>query len=151
MSSGHYLKVDTNDAIKENTSHDKQYEYEQLKETIVEACISNSISTVIDILSHNKELCTEQLSWYDSSSREGDEMMSTPLIFICIDYEHLQMIEKLLQLYYSADMLNTLVGGDGEYTTLQWASYMVCLFFDCAYVVVHMICAYFNMLCCVLI
>jgi len=128
MSSGgsHNLNVDTN-AIKENTSHTEQYE--QLKETIVQACISNSISTVIDILSHNKELCTEQLSWYDSSSREGDEMTNTPLIFICIDYEHIELIEQLLQLCYSADMLNTLVGGDGEYTALQWASYMVRSFF----------------------
>ena len=84
MSSGkHNLNVDTN-AITENTSHEQ---YEQLKQTIVQACISNSISTVIDILSHNKELCTEQLSWYDSSSKEGDEMMNTPLIFICIDYQ----------------------------------------------------------------
>ena len=149
MSSGgsHNLNVDTN-AITENTS---SKQYEQLKETIVEACISNSISTVIDILSHNKELCTEQLSWYDSSSKEGDEMMNTPLIFICIDYEHVELIKKLLQLYYSADVLNTLVGGDGEYTALQWASYMVCLSFDCAYVVVHMICAFHNMLCCMLI
>ena len=55
-------------------------------------------------------------------------MINTPLIFICIDYELVEMIEKLLQLYYSADMLNTLVGGDGEYTALQWASYMVRLF-----------------------
>ena len=121
-SGGHNLdKVDTNDAIKENTSHEQ---YEQLKQTIVQACISNSISTVIDILSNNKELCTEQLSWYDSSG-EGDEMMNTPLIFICIDYRHVELTEKLLQLHYSADMLNTLVGGDGEYTSLQWASYMV--------------------------
>ena len=126
MSSGGHnlIKVDTN-AITENTSSEH---YEQLKETIVQACISNSISTVIDILSHNKELCTEKLSWYDSSSGEGDEMMNTPLIFICIDYELVGLIEKLLQLYYSADMLNTLVGGDGEYTALQWASYMVRLF-----------------------
>jgi len=142
-SGGHNLKEDTN-AITENTSSEQ---YEQLKETIVQACISNSISTVIDILSHNKELCTEQLSWYDSSSGEGDEMMNTPLIFICIDYEYVELIKKLLQLYYSADMLNTLVGGDGEYTALQWASYMVRSCFDCAYVVVHMICAYHNMLC----
>ena len=127
MSSGgrNLIKVDTND-VKENTSHEQ---YEQLKQTIVQACISNSISTVIDILSHNKELCTEQLSWYDSSSKEGDEMMNTPLIFICIDYQHVGMIEKILTLYYSADMLNTLVGGDGEYTALQWASYMVRSFF----------------------
>ena len=143
MSSGeHNLNVDTN-AITENTSSEQ---YEQLKETIVQACISNSISTVIDILSHNKELCTEQLSWYDSSSREGgNELQSTPLIFICIDNHHVELTEKLLQLYYSADMLNTLVGGDGEYTALQWASYLVRLFFDCAYVVVHMICAYHSL------
>ena len=142
MSSGeHNLNVDTN-AITENTSSEQ---YEQLKETIVQACISNSISTVIDILSHNKELCTDQLSWYDSSSSEGDEMMNTPLIFICIDYQHVELIEFLLTLYYSADMLNTLVGGDGEYTALQWASYLVRLFFDCAYVVVHMICAYHSL------
>jgi len=123
-SGGHNLNVDTN-AISENTSS----EHEQLKQTIVEACISNSISTVIDILSHNKELCTEQLSWYDSSSGEGDERMNTPLIFICIDYQHVGMIEKILTLYYSADILNTLVGGDGKYTALQWASYMVRSFF----------------------
>ena len=89
------------------------------KEQIEQACISGSISTAVDLLAKNKELCSEPITWFDS---DGQELV-TPPIFICIDYGHSELVEQLLPLY--KDILNTLMGGDGEYSALQWASWTV--------------------------
>jgi len=87
------------------------------KEQIANACTSGSISTAIDSLSKNKEICSQSITWFDS---EGQEL-STPPLFICIDYGHVELVEKLLLLH--EDILSTLTGGDGDYTALQWASW----------------------------
>ena len=87
------------------------------KEQIANACTSGSISTAIDLLSKNKEICNQSITWFDL---EGQELSSPPL-FICIDYGHVELVEKLLPLH--EDILSTLTGGDGDYTALQWASW----------------------------
>ena len=91
--------------------------YALTKEQIANACTSASISTAIDLLSKNKQICSQSITWFDS---EGQEL-STPPLFICIDYGHTELVEKLLPLH--EDILSTLTGGDGDYTALQWASW----------------------------
>lgn len=87
------------------------------KETIAQACSTGSIPTAVDLLSENNELCSASLSWFDSDGQE----LSTPPIFICIDYGHSELVAKLLPLH--KDILNTLKDGDGDYSPLQWASW----------------------------
>ena len=90
---------------------------ELTKENIVQACKSGSITSAIDLLYRNKELCSRELTWFDSDGQE----LSTPPIFICIDYGHAELVEKLLPLH--KDVLNTLKDGNGDYSPLQWASW----------------------------
>lgn len=87
------------------------------KDTIVQACTAGSASSAVDLLSANTELCREPLSWFDSDGQE----LSTPPIFICIDYGHSELVAKLLPLHKA--ILNTLKDGDGDYSPLQWASW----------------------------
>lgn len=87
------------------------------KETIAQACMAGSTSTVVDLLSENNGLCSASLTWFDSDGQE----LSTPPIFICIDYGHSELVGKLLPLH--KDILNTLKEGDGDYSPLQWASW----------------------------
>jgi hypothetical protein len=91
------------------------------KEAIVQACTAGSTHMALDLLSQNGDLCTQPLSWYDSDGLE----LSTPPIFICIDYGHAELVANLL-LLHDTDTLNTLKGGDGGYSALQWASWTVC-------------------------
>jgi len=85
---------------------------------LVQVCTSCSIPAAIDLLSQNRELCTKQITWTDPN---GDEH-TTPPIFIAIDYEHVTLVEQLIPLHTS-NMLNTITGGDGEYSVLQWACF----------------------------
>mmetsp|Transcript_8781 Transcript_8781/g.15998 ORF Transcript_8781/g.15998 Transcript_8781/m.15998 type:complete len:337 (-) Transcript_8781:272-1282(-) len=87
------------------------------KETIAQACTTGSISTAIDLLSENNEFCQQPLSWFDSDGQE----LSTPPIFIAIDYGHAELVAKMLPLH--KDILNTLKNDDDAYTPLQWASW----------------------------
>ncbi len=91
---------------------------ELTKENIVQACKLGSITTSLDLLSQNKEFCSAKLTWFDSDGQE----LSTPPMFICIDYGHSELVEKLLPLH-SGDVLSTLKDGDGDYSPLQWASW----------------------------
>lgn len=91
------------------------------KEAIVQACTAGSAHMAVDLLSQNKDLCTQPISWFDS---DGLELL-TPPIFICIDYGHAELVANLL-LLHKTDILNTLKGGDGDYSALQWASWTVC-------------------------
>ena len=91
---------------------------ELTKEQIANACISNSIPTATDLLTNNKKLCHEKISWLDS---DGEEC-NTPPIFIAIDYRHAELVEQLLSLH-DKNVLNTLTGGDTGYNALQWASW----------------------------
>jgi ankyrin repeat protein len=75
----------------------------------------------VDLLSQDEDLCTQPLSWYDSDGLE----LSTPPIFICIDYGHAELLANLM-LLHNTDILDTLKGGDGNYSALQWASWTVC-------------------------
>jgi ankyrin repeat protein len=87
------------------------------KETIVQACTSGDTSSAVDLLTKNKDLCSEQLIWFDSDGQE----LSTPPMFICIDYGHTETVEKLLPSH--KDILNTLKDGDGDYSLVGWASF----------------------------
>lgn len=89
------------------------------KDQIVQSCTAGEISTAIELLSENSELCKERLNWFDSDGQE----LNTPPIFIAIDYGHLDLVTKLLPLY--KDMINTIKDGDGDYTALSWASWTV--------------------------
>lgn len=89
-----------------------------IKENIANAC-TTSISTAIDLLSENKELLSEPLSWFDSAGQE----LNTPPIFIAIDYGHVELVSKMLPLH--KDILNTLKTDDGDYSPLSWASWTV--------------------------
>ena len=91
------------------------------KEAVVQACTAGSSHMAVDLLSQNKDLCTQPISWFDS---DGLELL-TPPIFICIDYGHEELVANLL-LLHNTDVLNTLKGGDGDYSALQWASWTVC-------------------------
>ncbi len=91
------------------------------KEAIVQACTAGSMHMAVDLLSQNEDLCTQPLIWHDSDGLE----LSTPPIFICIDYGHAELVANLL-LLHNTDILNTLKGGDGDYSALQWASWTVC-------------------------
>lgn len=88
------------------------------KEAIVQACTAGSMHMAVDLLSQNEDLCTQPLIWHDSDGLE----LSTPPIFICIDYGHAELVANLL-LLHNTDILNTLKGGDGDYSALQWASW----------------------------
>jgi hypothetical protein len=90
------------------------------KEAIVQACTAGSTHMVVDLLSQNEDLCNQQLRWIDSDGLE----LSTPPIFICIDYGHAELVGNLL-LLHNSDLLNKLKGGDGDYSPLQWASWSV--------------------------
>ncbi|KAL7553251.1 hypothetical protein ACHAWF_016918 [Thalassiosira exigua] len=87
------------------------------KETIAQACTAGTISTAVDLLSENKELCRQALTWFDSDGQE----LATPPIFIAIDYGHCDLVRNLLPLH--SELLNKLKDGDGDYTALQWASW----------------------------
>ena len=103
----------------DNTIHVSLTGHALTKDTIAQACTTGSTSSAVDLLSANKEMCREPLSWFDSDGQE----LSTPPIFICIDYGHSELVAKLLPLH--KDILNTLKDGDGDYSPLQWASWTV--------------------------
>eukprot|EP00581_Thalassiosira_minuscula_P012727 CAMPEP_0183713772 /NCGR_PEP_ID=MMETSP0737-20130205/8518_1 /TAXON_ID=385413 /ORGANISM="Thalassiosira miniscula, Strain CCMP1093" /LENGTH=298 /DNA_ID=CAMNT_0025942609 /DNA_START=259 /DNA_END=1155 /DNA_ORIENTATION=+ len=86
------------------------------KEQISQACSTGATSTAIDLLSENKEFCEKTLSWFDSDGQE----LSTPPIFIAIDYGHSELVSKMIPLH--KEILNTLKNND-DYTPLQWASW----------------------------
>ena len=115
----------------------------KVKEQIVQACTSNSISTVLTLLSQPQHdydttlLLNEPMSWFDSDGME----QTTPPLFIAIDYGHVDLVREMVTLLYNNknnseehhheeeeedDVLNRLLGGAGEYTPLQWASSLVC-------------------------
>ena len=112
----------------------------KVKEQIVQACTSNSISTVLTLLSQHDDddttlLLNEPMSWFDSDGME----QITPPLFIAIDYGHVDLVREMVTLLYNKNanseehhhdeddnVLNRLLGGDGEYTPLQWASSLVC-------------------------
>ena len=104
-------------ADKENTEPDLN----EIKRLIVQSCsTSGSILSAMRVLSQHKSLIAENVSWIDSS---GDTQ-TTPPLFIAIDYHHVDSVDELLSLYTSEMLNGSLVGGDGEYTALQWASFM---------------------------
>ena len=125
----------------------------KLKEQIVQACTSNCISTVITLLSQQQHddtttlLLKEPMSWFDS---DGMEQMTPPL-FIAIDYGHVDLVREMVTMLYNNKnnseehhhdedddiLLNRMLGGDGEYTPLQWASSLVCYVTLLYYSLVH--------------
>jgi hypothetical protein len=96
--------------------------YDRIKDitndAISETCMIGSTSAVIDLLSQNDDYITQSVPWYDSDGLE----LSTPPIFIAIDYGHVDLVANII-LLTDTDILNTLVGGEGKYTALQWASW----------------------------
>lgn len=89
------------------------------KETVAQSCMSGSVPTAVDLLSEHGELCAQSLTWFDS---DGEEL-STPPIFIAIDYGHAELVSKLLPLH--GDGVLNKIRNDGDYSPLQWASWTV--------------------------
>lgn len=99
------------------------------RENIVRACTVGNVADAIELLSSssseedNEEeegsppRCHRPLTWFDSDGLE----LNTPPIFIAIDYGHRALVEKMLPLHEG--IIDTLMGGDGEYSALQWASW----------------------------
>ena len=96
--------------------------YDMMKDitndAIAETCMIGSTNAVIDILSQNDEYITQSVTWFDSDGLE----LSTPPLFIAIDYGHVELVANIL-LLTNTTTLNTLVGGEGKYTAIQWASW----------------------------
>jgi ankyrin repeat protein len=84
------------------------------------ACTSNSISEVIKILSETPALINEPLSWNDSDGKE----LTTPAIFIAIDYGHVDLVNEMLQFFKSGTSIDKLKSGSGDYNALGWASWV---------------------------
>ncbi len=102
------------------TSHTTTEEEDE----IVRACVDGNVHDVVDLLSRDNAMsCSQSLRWRDSDGLE----LTTPPIFICIDYGHADCVANLL-LLHDGDVLDELRGGDGNYTALQWASWTVRLF-----------------------
>lgn len=86
-------------------------------ESLADACMSGAIDTVIEILEKSPEACQSELKWTDSDGKE----LSSPPLFIAIDYGHLELVTKMLPLH--KDIIDSLKDGDGDYTPLSWASF----------------------------
>ena len=93
---------------------------ERTKEIISHACTDGMISLAVELLSKNKELCSQNVRWLDHEEEE----MSTPPIFIGIDSRNAELVSNLISLH-DGGMLNTMRAGCGDYTALEWASWVV--------------------------
>lgn len=96
------------------------------RENIVQACTAGNVADAIELLSSSSEddngeegspRCHRPLTWFDSDGLE----LNTPPIFVAIDYGHRALVEKMLPLHKG--IIDTLMGGDGDYSALQWASW----------------------------
>lgn len=92
---------------------------ERAKETLAQACMAGAFETAAELLSEDKDLISAPLGWFDS---DGDEL-TTPPIFICVDYGHVDAVAALLPLHEG--ILDTLKSGSGDYSALSWASWTV--------------------------
>lgn len=104
----------------ENIIHVSLIGIERTKEIISHACVDGMISLVVELLSENRELCTQNMRWVD---RENDEIL-TPPIFIGIDYGNAELVTRLLPLH-DDDILNTMRAGCGDHTAVEWACWVV--------------------------
>lgn len=104
----------------ENTIQVSLVGIERTKEIISHACVDGMISLAVDLLSQNRELCTHNVRWMD---HDGEEL-STPPIFIGIDHGNAELVSKLL-LFHDDGVINTKRAGCGDYTALEWASWVV--------------------------
>ena len=93
---------------------------ERTKEIISHACVEGMISLVVELLSENRELCTQNMRWVD---RENEEILTPPL-FIGIDYGNAELVSRLLPLHDDG-ILNTMRAGCGEHTAVEWACWVV--------------------------
>jgi hypothetical protein len=84
-------------------------------ESLADACISGSVDHAIQLLT--KENFAIPIAWQDADGKE----LTSPPIFIAIDYAHKGLVEKMLSVYGEA--INTVKDGDGDYTPLSWASF----------------------------
>lgn len=83
---------------------------------LAHACYSGAVSAALEILEVNKGLYQKSISWVDLDGKE----LSTPPIFIAIDYGQAEIVQKLLPMH--KDVMNTLQA-EGDYTILQWAAF----------------------------
>ena len=84
-----------------------------------EACINNSIPEAISILSSNPSLINDPLKWSDSDGK----VLTTPAIFIAIDYGYVDLAKEMLQFFKNGD-IDKIKSGDGDYNALGWASWV---------------------------
>ncbi|KAL3769195.1 hypothetical protein ACHAWO_000841 [Cyclotella atomus] len=85
-----------------------------------QACTSNSVSEAIKILSDAPALISEPLAWNDSDGKE----LTTPAIFIAIDYGHVELVKAMLQFFKGDTSIDKLKSGSGDYNALGWASWV---------------------------
>jgi ankyrin repeat protein len=86
-------------------------------ESLADACMSGSIDKVMGILEKSPQACQTELKWTDSDGKE----LSSPPIFIAIDYGHLELVQNMLPLH--KDIIDSLKDSDGDYTAVSWASF----------------------------
>lgn len=87
---------------------------------LAKACTNNSVSQAVSILSSSPALITEPVTWSDSDGQE----LSTPPIFIAIDYGHADLVKEMLQFFNDDVSIDTLKSGSGDYNALGWASWV---------------------------
>lgn len=104
---------------------------ERTKEIIAHACVDGMISLAVELLAENREFCTQNVRWMDHENEE----MSTPPIFIGIDYGNSELISELIPLLDDG-VINTMRAGCGKYTALEWASWVVRVCHGHAFVVI---------------
>lgn len=85
-----------------------------------EACMNNSVSDAVKILSDTPALISEPLNWKDSDGKE----LTTPAIFIAVDYGHVDLVKQLLQFFKGDISIDKLKSGSGDYNALGWASWV---------------------------
>ena len=86
-------------------------------DSLATACMEGDLEKSCSILEKSPDMAQTNLTWKDSDGKE----LSSPPIFIAIDYGHLQMVEKFLPYYNST--IDSIKDEEGDYTPLQWASW----------------------------
>ena len=81
------------------------------------ACMEGDLEKAVTILEKSPDLAQTNLTWKDSDGKE----LSSPPIFVAIDYGHQQLVEKFLPYYNST--IDSVTDEEGDYTPLQWASW----------------------------
>eukprot|EP01082_Thalassiosira_pseudonana_P012612 g11442.t1 g11442 contig5:867359-868112(+) len=99
-------------------NHDRTTTTKQQTTLLSESLIIADKPTIHSILSQSPTLATQPIQWTDSDSQQ----LTTPPIFIAVDYGHVDLVKELLP-YYEKNM-DVESKEEGGYTVLQWASWV---------------------------